>query len=60
MKEEDIDNDRKITIDDRQVNQSNRGDMFFDYDFVRRRRSTYVSATAFYPLWAGLALCLGG
>ncbi len=34
--------------------------MFFDYDFARKRRSTYVSATAFYPLWAGLALCLGG
>ncbi|HUT55773.1 MAG TPA: trehalase family glycosidase [bacterium] len=29
--------------------------MFFDYDFVHHRRSTYVSATVFYPLWAGLA-----
>lgn len=28
---------------------------FFDYDFRRRRRSGYVSATAFYPLWAGWA-----
>ncbi|MBI4669887.1 MAG: trehalase [Elusimicrobia bacterium] len=29
--------------------------LFFDYDFKNRRRSGYVSATAFYPLWAGLA-----
>jgi alpha,alpha-trehalase len=28
---------------------------FFDYDFQNRRRSGYVSATAFYPLWAGWA-----
>lgn len=25
---------------------------FFDYDFVRKRRSTYISATGLYPLWA--------
>ena len=25
---------------------------FFDYDFVHRRRSTYISATGFWPLWA--------
>jgi alpha,alpha-trehalase len=29
--------------------------MFFDYDFVQNRRTDYVSATTFYPLWAGLA-----
>jgi alpha,alpha-trehalase len=29
--------------------------LFFDYDFTRRRRSDYVFATTFYPLWAGLA-----
>ena len=29
--------------------------MFFDYDFVARRRTGYESATTFYPLWAGLA-----
>jgi alpha,alpha-trehalase len=28
--------------------------MFFDYDFVKGKRHTYVSATTFYPLWAGL------
>jgi alpha,alpha-trehalase len=28
---------------------------FFDYDVRGRRRSGYVSATAFYPLWAGWA-----
>lgn len=27
---------------------------FFDYDFARRQRSTYVSATGLYPLWAKL------
>ncbi|HTV39386.1 MAG TPA: trehalase family glycosidase [Candidatus Sulfotelmatobacter sp.] len=25
---------------------------FFDYDFVRHRRSSYISATGLYPLWA--------
>jgi alpha,alpha-trehalase len=25
---------------------------FFDYDFVNQRRSTYISATGLYPLWA--------
>jgi alpha,alpha-trehalase len=29
--------------------------MFFDYDFTTSKRSTYVYATIFYPLWAGLA-----
>ncbi len=29
--------------------------LFFDYDFVEHRRSTYEYATTFYPLWAGLA-----
>ena len=29
--------------------------MFFDYDFVRKTRSTYEFAATFYPLWAGLA-----
>jgi alpha,alpha-trehalase len=27
---------------------------FFDYDFVQHRRSTYISATGLYPLWAKL------
>lgn len=27
---------------------------FFDYDFVNRRRSTYISATGLVPLWAGM------
>ena len=25
---------------------------FFDYDFVNQKRSTYISATGLYPLWA--------
>ncbi|HVI07170.1 MAG TPA: trehalase family glycosidase [Candidatus Binatia bacterium] len=29
--------------------------MFFDFDFVNGRRSSYRYATTFYPLWAGLA-----
>jgi alpha,alpha-trehalase len=27
---------------------------FFDYDFVNRKRSDYISATGLYPLWARL------
>lgn len=27
---------------------------FFDYDFVRQKRSIYISATGLYPLWAKL------
>jgi alpha,alpha-trehalase len=27
---------------------------FFDYDFVNLKRSTYISATGLYPLWAKL------
>ncbi len=29
--------------------------MFFDYDFTKHKQTGYVSATSFYPLWAGLA-----
>ncbi|WP_157466790.1 trehalase family glycosidase [Edaphobacter aggregans] len=29
--------------------------MFYDYDFVNRRLSTYNYITTFYPLWASLA-----
>ncbi|HEY4049939.1 MAG TPA: trehalase family glycosidase [Acidobacteriaceae bacterium] len=29
--------------------------MFFDYDYTTGKQSTYVYATTFYPLWAGLA-----
>lgn len=27
---------------------------FFDYDFVNKKRSTYISATGLFPLWAKL------
>lgn len=27
---------------------------FFDYDFVRQKRSTYISATGLWPLWANV------
>ena len=33
---------------------SKRG-LFFDYDFAHKQRSSYVFASTFYPLWAGLA-----
>jgi alpha,alpha-trehalase len=29
--------------------------LFFDYNFETQQRSTYVYASTFYPLWAGLA-----
>lgn len=29
--------------------------MFYDYDFIAHRQSTYNYLTAYYPLWAGLA-----
>lgn len=29
--------------------------LFFDYDFLTNQRSSYVYASTFYPLWAGLA-----
>ncbi|HQT92937.1 MAG TPA: trehalase family glycosidase, partial [Candidatus Kryptobacter bacterium] len=29
--------------------------MFFDYNYVERKQADYVSATTFYPLWAGVA-----
>jgi alpha,alpha-trehalase len=29
--------------------------MFYDYDFVNQRPSSYSYITTFYPLWAGLA-----
>jgi alpha,alpha-trehalase len=29
--------------------------LYFDYDFVKGRQSSYEFATTFYPLWAGLA-----
>lgn len=29
--------------------------LFFDYDFEKKKRSSYEYATTFYPLWAGLA-----
>jgi alpha,alpha-trehalase len=29
--------------------------MFFDFDFMTKKQSTYEYATTFYPLWAGVA-----
>ncbi len=29
--------------------------LFFDYDFMKHKRSSYEYATTFYPLWAGVA-----
>ena len=44
---------RKDLINRYLWNQEN--GMFFDYDIVKKRQTGYVSATTFYPLWAGLA-----
>jgi alpha,alpha-trehalase len=44
---------RKESID-RYLWNADRG-MYFDYDYARGRQSDYVSATTFYPLWAGAA-----
>ena len=33
----------------------NEAGMFFDYDFVNRKRHGFLSATTFYPLWAKVA-----
>jgi alpha,alpha-trehalase len=29
--------------------------LFFDYNFIKKKLEAYISAVAFYPLWAGLA-----
>ena len=29
--------------------------IFYDYNFVKKKQTGFVSATSFYPLWAGLA-----
>lgn len=39
---------------DRYLWNAERG-LFFDYDITRGTQESYVSATTFYPLWAGLA-----
>ena len=33
----------------------NEAGMYFDYDFVNRKRHGFLSATTFYPLWAKVA-----
>ena len=45
--------DRKALMNARLWNP--RRGMFFDYNFRKAQGQSYVSATTFYPLWAGLA-----
>ena len=45
--------ERKTNIDKYLWNE--KAGMFFDYDFVKQRQSTYAYVTVYYPLWAGLA-----
>jgi alpha,alpha-trehalase len=45
---------RRWAAMDRYFWDATRG-LFFDYDFTKHRRSDYVFASTFYPLWAGLA-----
>jgi alpha,alpha-trehalase len=44
---------RKELIQTLLCNQQRR--LFFDYDFVEGKQSSYEYVTTFYPLWAGLA-----
>jgi alpha,alpha-trehalase len=46
--------DKRKKLINRYLWDSEQG-MFLDYDIVNKRRKTYISATAFYPLWANLA-----
>jgi len=45
--------ERKAIIDKYLWNE--KAGMFFDYNFVTQKQSTYAYVTVFYPLWAGLA-----
>jgi alpha,alpha-trehalase len=45
--------DRKAAINKYLWNE--KAGMFYDYDFVNRRLSSYNYISTFYPLWAGLA-----
>jgi alpha,alpha-trehalase len=44
---------RKARMDKYMWNEA-RG-MYFDYDTVNKKRTTYESATTFWPMWAGVA-----
>jgi alpha,alpha-trehalase len=44
--------DRRRDLIDKYLWDERQG-LYFDYDVVNGRRSEYVSATTFYPLWAG-------
>jgi alpha,alpha-trehalase len=46
--------EERKTLMNRYLWNSTQG-MFFDYDFVHENQTTFMSGTAFYPLWAGLA-----
>ncbi|KAJ4145210.1 hypothetical protein LMH87_004065 [Akanthomyces muscarius] len=44
---------RKLTMDKLMWNEEE--GMFFDYDFVNKKRCTYETATTLWSLWAGVA-----
>jgi alpha,alpha-trehalase len=46
--------ERRRALVDQYLWNEERG-LYFDYDYVRGRQTEFVSATTFYPLWAGLA-----
>src|SRR5262249_42890698 len=46
--------ERRRELVDRYLWNPDRG-MYFDYDWANDRQTDFVSATTFYPLWAGLA-----
>jgi alpha,alpha-trehalase len=46
--------ERRRALADQYLWNEERG-LYVDYDYVRGRKTTFLSATTFYPLWAGLA-----
>lgn len=44
---------RKLAMDKYMWDESN--GMYFDYDTIKKERTTYESATTFWSMWAGLA-----
>lgn len=46
-------NKRKSLMD--KLMWDNQKGLFFDYNFIRKKKLNFESATTFYPLWSGLA-----
>ncbi len=44
---------RKKSVDELMWNEAKQ--MYFDYNYVKRTQSSFLSLASFYPLWAGMA-----